>query len=111
MKNPFKLILKGLRWVLNRPETSFAALILPGLGYAKAALILQQMMRAEDEFTKPGNGPDKLAFVLFTLRKLEQEGVVDLGLTDGELSKYIAALVPAVEKRGEVVEVNPKSLT
>jgi len=110
--NPFKLILKGgkyflkgIQWVLNRPETSFAALILPGLGYAKASLVLKYMIRAEDMFSVPSSGPTKLSWVMSMLRALETQGVIDISLTDGELAKYIAALVPAVESKGMLVEV------
>jgi hypothetical protein len=103
-----KFILKGLSFVLNRPETSIAALILPGLGFAKAALILKYMMQAEDVFTSSGSGPTKLKYVMTTIRLLEKQGLIDLGLTDGELAKYIAALVPAAEERNEsfMVEID-----
>lgn len=115
MLNPFKLILsggkhflKGIKWVLNRPETSIAALILPGLGYAKAALFLKYMIQAEDRFGGHGTGPAKLSWVVGTLRTLESQGIIDIGLTSGELAKYINALVPVAEAKGMLVEVEPE---
>jgi hypothetical protein len=114
--NPFKIILsggkhflKGIQWILNRPETSIAALVLPGLGYAKAALVLKYMIEAEDKFSSSGSGPTKLRWVMKTIRLLEKQGVVpDIGLNDGELAKYIAALVPAAEAKGMLVEIEPE---
>lgn len=113
--NPFKIIaqggkyfLKGIQWVLNRPETSIAALVLPGLGYAKAALILKYMIEAEDRFSSSGSGPTRLKWVMQTLRALERQGVFDIGLDDGELAKYISALVPAAEAKGQLVEIEPE---
>jgi hypothetical protein len=111
--NPFKLILsggkaifKGFKWVMNRPETSFAALVLPGLGYVKAAMVLKYMMQAED-LLGAGTGPQKLSWVMNVLRQLEQDKVITIGLNDGELGKYIASLVPVVEGRAILTETEP----
>jgi hypothetical protein len=110
--NPFKLfvkggkyVLKGVRFVLRRPEMTYAALLLPGLGYAKAALILKQMVSAERIFSTPKSGAEKLRYVIGILRRMENEDIIDIGMTDGQLAKIIAALVPAVEGKGKIAEV------
>lgn len=100
-----KYILKGLSFILKRPETSIAALLLPGLGYAKIAMVLKYMIQAEDLFSNPGSGPTKLKYVISTLRKLEEQGIIDIGIDDGVLAKYIAALTPAAEGKAMLVEV------
>jgi hypothetical protein len=96
-----KIVLKGIQWGLNRPEAEFACLLLPGLGFAKAAVILSTMIEAEDKFSE---GKLKLSWVLKRLALLEKQGTVDLGgMTEHKITKIIQALVPIAEADGLLV--------
>jgi hypothetical protein len=105
---PFEIILegvtyafKGIRWAIARPEAQFAVLLLPGLGYAKAAFVLAQMIKAESLYTE---GELKFSWVLNQIRLAEKSGTLDLGgISDKQLYKLIEQLVPIAEGQGHLV--------